>query len=278
MINNFIEQTIELLKRSDIIIRQTDIRPVEFNYEEENNTKTVYLSCSDSFGGAKLSNNLTLQIMIMFTVLDATIDTRYSQLQGESFRKKYKSLPSITDDEIISKEIFRIFKLLRNASVHSMGSINYCDDKVSVSYTYSQTNYNMEITKHGLTLLFTYIMDILKPLNMLTSQHHSCLNRKMYDEIKEEINIFNDEFGSGLMDISNETRLKRNVRYYVQNPKYLRTHDNVEITSIYELESMVKDHYGVDYFIEIDSRQYLIPAETLNGNQMSMNEMQQWIL
>jgi hypothetical protein len=279
MMNNFIEQTIDLLKRSDIFIRQTEIRPVEFNYSEGTKTKKIYLSCNDSYGGANLSNNFILQTMIIFTVLDATIDVQYPELQGESYRKKYQSLPNVTDDEIsVFKEIFRVFKLFRNASVHSMSSINYAADKVSVSYVYRQTSYNIEISKYGFELLFTYIIDILNPLKQLTSHHHTSLNRKIYDEIKEEIAIFNDEFGSNLIDISNAIRLKRTVRYRIENPKFLKVAENVQITSIYEVESQAEDYYGVDYFIKVNSCQYLIPAEMLNDNKISLNEMQQWIL
>ncbi|HDR7963243.1 hypothetical protein QL993_25985 [Bacillus wiedmannii] len=278
MMNNFIEQTIDLLKRSDIYVRQTEIRPVEFKFEEGKNSPSLHLSCSDSYGGAKLSNNLILQTMMMFTVLDAAIDIRYPHLQGESYRKKYQRLPNSTDDEIILKGIFRVFKLFRNASVHSMSSINYDSDKMSVSYTYRQTSYNLEISKYGFELLFTYILDILDPLDKFTSHHHTSLNRKIYDEIKREIITFNDEFGAGLLDISNQIRLKRVVRYYIENPKYLKVDGNIQITSIYKLQPMIEDHYGVDYFIELDSLQYLIPAEVLNNNQISTDEMQQWII
>ncbi|MED3351794.1 hypothetical protein P4388_24755 [Bacillus thuringiensis] len=278
MMNNFIEQTIDLLKRSDIYVRQTEIRPVKFKFEEGKNSPSLHLSCSDSYGGAKLSNNFILQTMMMFTVLDAAIDIRYPHLQGESYRKKYQSLPNSTDDEIILKGIFRVFKLFRNASVHSMSSINYDSDKMSVSYTYRHTSYNIEISKYGFELLFTYILDILDPLDKFTSHHHTSLNRKIYDEIKREIITFNDEFGAGLLDISNQIRLKRVVRYYIENPKYLKVDGNIQITSIYELEPMIEDHYGVDYFIELDSLQYLIPAEVLNNNQISTDEMQHWII
>lgn len=140
------------------------------------------------------------------------------------------------------------------------------------------TDKRVTISKYGFELLFTYILDILNPLDKFTSHHHTSLNRKIYDEIKREIITFNDEFGVGLLDISNEIRLKRVVRYYIENPKYLKVDGNVKITSIYELQPMIEDHYGVDYFIELDSLQYLIPAEVLNNNQISTDEMQQWII
>ncbi|MFJ7557571.1 hypothetical protein ACIQXZ_27690 [Bacillus thuringiensis] len=267
-----------MLKRSDIYVRQTEIRPVKFIFEEGKNSPSLRLSCSDSYGGARLSDNFILQTMMMFTVLDAAIDIRYPYLQGESYRNKYQSLPNSTDDEIILREIFRVFKLFRNASVHSMSSINYDSDKISVSYTYRQTSYNIEISKYGFELLFTYILDILNPLEKFTSHHHTSLNRKIYDEIKREIITFNDEFRAGLLDISNQIRLKRVVRYYIENPKYLKVDGNIQITSIYELQPMIEDHYGVDYLIELDSLQYLIPAEVLNNNQISTDEMQQWII
>lgn len=278
MINNFVRQTIELLKRSDIIVRPTEIRPVEFNYEENINSKTIHLSVHDYFGGADLANNFILQIMIMFSILDAYVDLKHPLLQGKSYRKKYKALPQNTDDEIILKEVFRLFKVLRNASVHSMSSISLANDSVVVSFQHLETNYSLEITKKGVNLLFTYVLDVLRPIKELTPYHLEGLNRKIYDQIINEINTFTDDFGTGLQNISNELRLKRIVRYYVKNPKYLIQNNKIQITSIYELESIVKDYYGVDYFIEINFDKYLIPEEVLMDYRVPVNELERWVL
>lgn len=278
MIKDFIKQTIELIESSDINIRQTEIRPVVFENINGDYHSIVHIQAFSRYSGSKLSNNYILQITIMFTLLDALIDNKYPQLQGKTFSCKYRSLKGNDDDEIILKQVFRIFKLLRNASVHSMGAIKYEKDAITVSYVYHKTSYNMHITTYGLTLLFTYIMDIIKPLNHLTKKHHICLKRELYDEIKKEITTFNDEFGSKLPNISNKKRLRRGLRYFVKNPDFKVVNNHIKIVSIYELDADTDAWRGVDYSIEYGSNQYMIPSETLINGKIPIVDLLNWKL
>lgn len=278
MIKDFINQTIELIESSDINIRQTEIRPVVFENINGDYRSTVHMQMFSRYGRSQLSNNYILQITIMFTLLDALIDNKYPQLQGESFGSKYKNLKGNDDDGIILKQVFRIFKLLRNASVHSMNAIKYEKNIITISYVYRKTSYEMHITIHGLTLLFTYIMDILKPLDHLTKQHHVCLKRELYNEIKKEITIFNDEFGSQLPNISNGKRLKRSLRYFVKNPDIKITKKQVEIISIFELNPDAEAWQGVDYEVEYRSNRYMIPSEALLNGKIPIDELEKWRL
>lgn len=233
MLKNFVAQTINLLKRSDITIRSTEFREVTFE-DSDNNTHTVNISVSDCFNATSLADNLILQVMIFFSVLDAKIDIMFPDLQGESFRKKYQKIPKTDDNLIILSQIFRIFKILRNASVHSMNAITINDNVINVSYSFGNTNYELEINKPGLELLYTLVLDFIDPV-VLNEKYSAGLRRTLYDDLKGHIHKLSDEFGhTGLENISSGLRLKRIVRYQVTNPTYEIRDNHLIINSIYE--------------------------------------------
>lgn len=277
MIDKFIKQTIGLLKKSDIVVRPTEIRPVELNHED--NTKTVYMSAYDSYGGARLEDNFILQIMIMFSVMDALVDRSYPALGGESFHKKYREMPNDTDEQIMFKEIYRILKVLRNASVHSMNSVSLeADHSIVASYTHKRTEFTLNISKNGMELIYTFIFNLINPpMSRLTKNHLLGIQRTLFDHIKSSIASFSDEFGSTLGGISDDLRLKRIVRYYVQNPLFEICNDSIKITTDeYKLQSNFEVNYGVDYQIQIDGKTAVLPAEVLIGNEISLNNLETW--
>ncbi|MGG3801234.1 hypothetical protein [Metabacillus fastidiosus] len=276
MIDKFIKQTIGLLKKSDIIIRPTVIRPVELNHED--NTQTVYMSGSDFYGGARLEDNFILQIMIMFSVMDALVDRKYPALGGESFHKKYKEMPDDTDEQIMFKEIYRLLKVLRNASIHSMNSVSLeADHSIVASYSYRETEFSLNISKNGMELIYTFIFNLINPpIGKLTNNHISGIQRTLFDHINRSVVTFSDEFGSALRDISDGLRLKRIVRYYVQNPMFVISNESIKITSEYKLHSDLEEHYGIDYQIEVNDKIAVLPSEVLIDNKIKLNNLEIW--
>lgn len=278
MINTFIKQTIELLKQSDLSIRLTEIRPVEFSFDQDD-THTVYLYARDNFSTVSLQDNFILQVMIMFSVLDALIDSKYPNLEGQSFYFKYKNLPDNTEEEIMNKEVYRIFKLLRNASIHSMSSVQFSKtNTVHISYNFKSTNYLFEINKQGIELLYTFVFENLRPLNEVTVNHRIGIKRKLYDELLLHITNIQDEFGNMIMPISNNTlRIKRVVRYLVKNPKFILSgNDILKIQSEYRLNTLVEPYYGVDYLVNLNGKTYLIPQEVMTNNQLHLSNLNDW--
>ncbi|MGV3267570.1 hypothetical protein [Cytobacillus pseudoceanisediminis] len=277
MIDKFIRQTIGLLKKSDIVVRPTVIRPVELNHQD-NSSPTVHMSLHDSYGGAMLEDNFILQIMIMFSVMDALIDRKYPDLGGESFHKKYREMPDGTDEQIMFKEIYRILKVLRNASVHSMNSVSLeANHSIVASYTHKGTEFSLNISKNGMELIYTFIFNLINPpMTKLTNNHILGIQRTLFDHIKANITTFSDEFGTDLGEISGELRLKRIVRYYVQNPMFVKSNDSIKITTEYKLQSDFEIHYGVDYQIQIDDKTAVLPSEVLIGNEIPLNNLEIW--
>jgi len=138
VVNEFIEKTIKMLQRSDIIIHMPEHRKIEFNDEH----KTVYIEVSEVVGQTQLQDNLIFHLMVFFSIIDAFIDINYPHLEGQSFAKKYCDLQATNDIEIMIKETYRILKILRNASIHSKNAISVRNNNIIVvDYEYKGTTF-----------------------------------------------------------------------------------------------------------------------------------------
>ncbi|PEJ62420.1 hypothetical protein CN906_20710 [Bacillus toyonensis] len=273
----FVIHTIQLIKNSNIIHKGTTIRDVTYYNNTRHNIAIVH---TDSFGSpANIAGNIILQNIVMFSILDAHIDFKYPNFQGDSFAVKYRKLPDTDDLEIITKEIYRIFKLIRNASVHSMNSVTTTKQDVNVNYQFKQTNFKLEISKEGISILNGLLLRLISPLNKLTQSHHMHICRSMYKELSKEITCFQDDRGTGLKGISySPLKLMWRQREYIKNPNYEVVIDTILFKTIYELTEYEIEAVGVDYLIEVDSQKYLIPAEIIHNNQIKIDDIYIWKL
>ncbi|MEX3625359.1 hypothetical protein [Viridibacillus arvi] len=268
MNQDFLTETVRFLKHSDLNLYPLEYRKVELTFEDDKIIKNIHLELSEVYSNKpQISNNLILQVIVIFSTLDAKIDLKFPELQGQTFKYKYDHLPCESDEDIIFKECFRVFKLLRNAATHSMTSITVTNEKILVQYNFRGTNFYLDITQMGMSLLFTYILESFSPDNRYTNNHRKAFNRELFDRINAEIPGITDEFGTGLNQISEEFRLKKSVRYYLKNPSFILLNESnkLRITTPYELKSEYEQGYSVDYLINMsEDATYLVPSEMLN--------------
>ncbi|MFT9820715.1 hypothetical protein [Lysinibacillus sp. NPDC056185] len=283
MENNFLSQTVRFLQKSDL-----KIYPIVYReYEVQINEEEVVFSgggsiLKDYFSKPHISDNLILQIIDIFSTLDAKIDIDFPNLQGKSFRYKYIHLPNSSDEEIILKECYRLFKLLRNAATHSMNSITISNDDIVAEYDFNHTNFHLKITSLGISYLFTYVLEPFNSNSLYTQNFFRAFNRELYDLLKQEVSTFSDDFGTELNSISSNLKLRRGVRNYIVNPSYEISNETskLKITTPYIKHAIYEKDYGVDYFIKIpESNKYLIPDEVLNDQyEIKLTNLQDWKL
>lgn len=274
MLNDFISQTATFLQKSNLRIHEPELRQIIFN-DEKNKTILIEMF-TETYEKANITDNIVLTIILFFSVIDAKIDTDYPNLEGNTFFRKYQTLPKDTDDQIIFSQIFRILKALRNASVHSRTSLTMNDNNLICSYSSPRgTPVNLVISKTGIEIVFSLVLQLLNPID---NYRHQSIRRTFYDDIKAEINSITDEFGQdGLLDISDELRLMRSVRYQIENSTHNEGNDMIEITRIFSLDSETQKFQACDYNIELYGDRYLIPSEILNSsNKFPLNELTKW--
>lgn len=264
MVNEFIEKTIKMLQRSDIIIHMPEHRKLEFNGE----LKTIYIEVSEVVGQTQLQDNLIFHLMVFFSIMDTFIDINYPHLEGQSFAKKYCDLQATNDIEIMIKETYRILKILRNASIHSKNAISVRNNNIIiVDYKYKGTAFKLEMSKNCLELIYTLIFFLIKDMNYPLIYKEG-LMRTYYDDIKSSITTISDDFGvNNLASISSRLRLKRIVRYKIINPTFI-IDSNKQLLTInrYQLHESEKEYSASDYHITANSKCYIIPDEILGIN------------
>ena len=262
MVNQqFANQIIGLIKGSDMLIHEPEWREVFLN---ENGGTTHKMNLSDSlYKKTEIKNNEVLLVMLLFSMLDAYVDATYPTLEGESFAYKYRNLSSSNDTEIIIREVYRILKILRNASIHSRSNVQRTsNNELYTQYSRTMhnriTNFELKISQMGLELIGTFIMIIIT-FNQLnrSDSYKLALLRTFYDDIQKEILTISDEFGiDNLSSISEELRLKRGSRFMIMNPRFTKeTEFKIEKLNVSDMEKEFADY---EYIVSIDETQKYI--------------------
>ncbi|RSK28759.1 hypothetical protein EJF36_18815 [Bacillus sp. HMF5848] len=276
MLETFMQQTMNLLKYSDIRLHTVENRAVRL---EEKGRFTLFLEGDEVVTRSRIEDNITVQIMLFFTLLDAKIDTMYPRLEGCSLKHKYHSLPNDSDDNVIFSQVYRLLRILRNNAIHTMSSTTIEDNIIKSSGKYDRVH----ITKMGYELLASIVYYIMAPNKNENRNYRSAILRSYYDDLQTEILFQEDDINvNQLLPLSNAVRLKRSVRYKVTNTEFIVDQDSLTITRPYELTYKNEHNWaGVDYEIQYEGSTYVVPSEVLNLNgklTISRENLESWAL
>ncbi len=272
MLNDFIRQTLEFLKYSDIHIESPSIESIEFRSD---GTHGFTMSCYGFTGAAEIRNNVVLNVTIFFSLLDVLVDKKFPDLEGRSLRRRYLGLPAVNDYQILFKETYRIMKLFRNSVVHSKSSVVKNDDGFSIDYNYKDTRYRLSIGRPALRLLFSMIVHFAR---LQDSPYVTGILRSYYDKISDGITILSDDIGSRFGGISGGLRLKGR-RYRTKDRAY-RFDEGSDVLWIsrFELAGPEQSWAGLDYYVTVNGQLYLIPDEALHhSGTITKDNMEDWI-
>ncbi|MBB6023147.1 hypothetical protein HNR77_004247 [Paenibacillus sp. JGP012] len=268
MLESFIQQTTKFLKSSNVRIFKPEYRGVII--KEDGSPSVIFTHNEEMYRSSNLEDNLILQIMVFFGVLDATIDTLYPELEGEGFQKRYSLLPQDNDSNTIIAQIYRILILMRNAAVHNKEAVSIQNNII----TFKSGIKELSITKIGLELLYSTVLLFIKPTSS-NKEYNMGILRRYYDEIKSNISIFKDNNGEGIVEISDGIRLQVVVRYKVENSQYNVDKDLITILNPHNTGSEL---YGSDYLIKFENRNISLPSEALdNEYKISRDELLIWV-
>lgn len=270
MNNEFIEQTLKILKYTDLPIRFPEIIEVRM----ANDKRNMHMVLEGASGGLRLKDNFVLQAMIFFGLMDAYIDLHSPELEGERFLDKYKKLAASNDSSIMAKEIYRLLRILRNAAIHSRTAISL-DEKNIEATTTDDSKLYLSIT--GLELIYTFVLLLIQEDNS-SDEYKTSLLRTYYDGIGQAIIFLKDKAGNHLTDISTAPRLKREVRYRVQNPVFQVDSDSQSLLiKKYTLNVSEATHRDYEYVVLMNNFSYLIPNEVLDeSGKIGLKDINKW--
>ena len=268
-----IDSIINVISKSnmaDLDFISTEIIPVTCEIDEEGKEKhTIHMSFSECmYSKAELSEAWVAGNLLLFTVFDGYLENKYHLAEGASFREHYNNLPDNTPIEIIEKNCYRIFKIIRNGIQHNLSNVNYNAGSYNISYYHRNTLYALQISKNGVRYLYTLIMNIIKRQiegmygKYRTSGHYDGIMYSLYTDMIKEITQISDDIGTSLSVIPSGLKLRTFVRYSVENPTILEEDDTSIIFHHIENngtddESSNQYNYSTDY----NYKDYLLPQE-----------------
>lgn len=284
MNEEFLRQTMSFLEKSDIQFYYPEFRKIEFQGDK----KLLKLEVEEVFSRVTVDENFIISNVILFTLFDAFIESKDSDLCNLTFKTKYEKLNSDEDIDIIIKEIYRVLKLIRNTVVHNSVNIKKSDCDFNFSYTFKSTNFNLDLSKNMLNLLYSMINIIVKnnivggtkDIIYRNNNFYIGMLRSYYDEFKDYVDSsgnLNDDISikhPKLLEISNGIRLKKSTRYLVENPKFKKSGNKIIIEK-YLPEG--EEHSSSDYNISLNEINYSIPNEVLNDKgEIKLEDLDNW--
>ncbi len=276
MLQEFIDQTKSLISRSDIRLHIPEVMPVKYH---EDGTKEHTMVLSSYMSTSRISENFILNVVIFFGILDAYVDSTYPSVIGKSYAEKLRLLPNSTQSETVINEVFRIYKLIRNATIHNASSISMDNaGNVLVQYQFRNTQHEIEISHRGLELLNSITYEFISPFEPRSTAYSELLRYSLLTALKAEIKKFNDENGCLNLLVNTPYQFKYVRRYRPQPVSIDWGTNDLTILNPYIIHPNEVSYYGVDYEIIRDGYTYLVPSEVLINDKLRLDQLSNWKL
>lgn len=258
--NRFTYHTLTMLEDIGMSTRYPDIRHTSFADDGARTTHSSFFCMTGT--RVSIEQNQSMKFMMMFMLLDFHIDFNYKKLEGESFASKYRKLPFENDYNLIIRELYRIAKVIRNSIVHSSSSFNFSDGKLDISYRYNNTDFGITMTIDALSDFYTSIVMYTKG-DLGKGSYFLGIIRSIYKNLLSGISRFSDEFGDMLNLPSTGLEIKPYVRIIFIRPNYEVKGTNIKINIA---KRDVLEWQGIDFYIEYEGGEFLIPEEVLSSD------------
>lgn len=268
-----IDSIINVISKSnmaDLDFINTDIIPITCEIDEDGKEKhTIHMSFYECmYSKAELSEAWVAGNLLLFTVFDGYLENIYHLTEGASFKEHYNNLPGSTPIEMIGKNCYRVFKIIRNGIQHNLSNVNYNAGNYNISYCHRNTPYALQISKNGVRYLYTLIMNIIKGKiegtygKYQTSGHYDGIMYTLHTDMLKEITQISDDIGTCLLVIPNGLKLRAFVRYPVENPTILEE-DDASIIFHHIENNVTDDESSNQYYCSTDYiyKDYLLPQE-----------------
>lgn len=232
-----------------------------------------------------INNRSDIVCVMVFMLLTAYVENRYSLQQGSSFKTIYESIPINNNTDRIVRGCFRLMKLMRNAYVHNSNDVVKNNNRYifdfSRNFRGNTTHFHLEIDDDKLGLLYALIIMLIEGKSRLgTIGHYEELISKYFTDIVDNIgNSFTDEISDDINIFDRGIGLVKERRYIIESAEYeiieedrLLIKNSCIFKTNYEWES-------VDYKIKLNSMNYLIPRELLSDkHEIKIDCLERWKL
>ena len=255
---------------SEVNINHIQMRPVVCEMDKDAKEYNVGLAFRERIfeKKASLSEAWVAGNLLLFAAFNGYLENMYNLKEGVSFRNHYDNLPENSLLERISKNCYRIIKIIRNGIQHNLSEVNYIEGNYDINYHYKKTLYELQITARGIRNLYTLIVNIIQGKisgmdeKYNTIGHYEGILYTQYIDMHKEVKKLSDDSGSDLLNVSGGIKLRAVGRYLVENPWIIKenetsiTFNHIE-NNITDDENNSKYCYSTDYIY----KEFLIPQE-----------------
>jgi hypothetical protein len=212
-----------------------------------------------------------------FSLLDSFIDNKYF-LEGKKLIKKYEYLKNNTTGirNDILRESYRIFRVFRNAIVHSQQHI-YIDENITIEYRYRKKTFSFKVKVNKLKLLYT-ISFLITKLDKCNSKYIDHLICHYYKDFVSSIEKFKDNIPYKLKTFSQYPAFKSKIRYIVLNAPHSDKENKLILNNPFQLYDKAKNCFACDYIINYKGNYFIIPEEALEQFSISIENLNDWKL
>jgi len=207
--------------------------------------------------------------LLLFTEFDRFLEDKYKLKEGVSFKKHYENIPENKFSDKISKNCYRILRVIRNSIQHNIGSVNYNYKMININYCYNNILYKLQISKNGMTSLYTLIMNIMEekimdiPEKYRTCGHYEAILNTQYFDVIDEISEFSDDIGSKReFDKAEGLKLRAETRYVIEKPEIYFEDDTTIVFKHIEFNNTDNEEDEQYYFSsDYIYKNYILPQE-----------------
>lgn len=277
---NLIDKLHVFLDRSNLASRKPEIIKAEI--DEQGRLHSTFSSAVSS-----QVNNLRgqdeISLIVVFTVLDAMIDIAHPHLEGESFTARYRQLSGATPKDLVFKETYRFFKLLRNAVTHKRSVLDFSAQPLKFSYLstpknpkHTPTSFELECSSEAVVYGNTIVRLILEN-RASGGKYFDNLLLAYYGLMSSAVTKLNDEFGAGLVAAPAGINMKPLRRYRVQLER-LQMHPVPGYVLPRWTPNTLEVNWACDEFVlEKGGVKYIVPGEALGTDQfISVTALDGW--
>ncbi|WP_405077634.1 hypothetical protein [Pectobacterium versatile] len=271
---DFIGSTLMLLEDAGLRLNRPDFTKIEL-YEDGKRCEKGDMSCRLG-RRVHIEHNPKAKFLLIFSMFDFYIDSKYPELEGKSYSHKYKKLPDENDFDLIIKELFRIAKVIRNSLVHTPSKFEFQQGRLNINYSFNNVDFSFKIPVDSLTDVYTLIIMFIERRNNET-EYFIRIARYMYKNIINDIEEFSDEFKHKLRLANGLLTLVPYQRFRVLKTKFEVNEGVLKITESKNIKNHIKSHQSYDFCVELGEDVYIIPLEELDDDfSISINELTPW--
>ncbi|WP_311754776.1 hypothetical protein [Proteus terrae] len=256
--NDYLKELVNFINSNKIIsspIAHTELEILDGGKQHVN------ISFSSSLSERNEELPFSIKESIMFMLLDAYIDNINPQFSNENFKFKYKSLPETNKNEEILKEVYRVFRFIRNNIIHDINSIKFAENEIIIDRGDGNI---LKMESDAMNVINFIIYFIIT--NSMENEYNSLILQNIYKILTIKITEFNDD----IKELSQIKQVEPNITFEYLHRRIIINAKSTLVNNGNTIKiELVSDDPGRtgNYFIVSNDKHYLLPFEALEKDE-----------